>query len=119
MYYCYFCDICRRCPAPVSGLTPSTSSAPQACPPSFIPEKEKSHAMGFEQTPGTDLIAPSTVAPCINEITHVWLKNNTTIWIKPIAVDESIIACWAWNGVNWYLTQIPLTSVDCFLCKWF
>jgi hypothetical protein len=104
---------------PVGTETPSTSVAPQTCPPIFLPEKEKAHAMGFEKTPGTNMVSPSTVTPCLNAITHIWLKNKSRFWAKPIAVDENLITCWIWNGTTWHLSQIKLNSVECFLCKWF
>lgn len=104
---------------PVGRETPSTPAAPQESPPSFLPEKEKAHAMGFEKTPGTSEISPSTVTPCLYEITYIWLKNHSTFWTKPISIDKKFITCWIWNGTSWYRSQIQLKSVDFFLCKWF
>jgi len=104
---------------PVGRPTPITSSSPQERPPSFLPEKDKAHAMGFEKKPGTDMVSPSTVTPCLNELTYIWLKNHSTIWTKPIAIDKKIITCWIWNGTTWYQSKIQLNSVDFFLCKWF
>jgi len=104
---------------PVGRETTSSSAAPQERPPSFLPDKEKAHAMGFEKKPGTDVIYPSTVTPCLNEITYIWLKNHSAFWAKPTAVDKKFLTCWLWNGAIWYKSQIQLNSVDCFLCKWF
>ena len=104
---------------PVGRETTTTSAAPEEKPPSFLPEKEKAHAMGFEKTPGTDQVFPSTVTPCLNEITYIWLKNHSTLWVKPIAVDKKNITCWRWNGTAWGLSKIQLNTVDSFLCKWF
>ena len=104
---------------PVGRETLSTPAAPKERPPSFLPEKDKAHAMGFEKTPGTNTVAPSTVTPCINEITYIWLKNHSTFWTKPIGINKNFITCWIWNGTTWHQSQIQLNTVEYFLCKWF
>lgn len=106
-------------PPPVGRVNENTPDAPKNAPPNFIPDRDKAHALGFEKTPGINLVMPSTVTPCIYKFTYIWLNNKSAFWSKPISIKQDSITCWIWNGTSWYLSQLLLRDLDCFICEWF
>ncbi|MCM8710266.1 hypothetical protein M2651_04400 [Clostridium sp. SYSU_GA19001] len=106
-------------PPPVDGYNDNTPDMPKSPPPNLIPDKDKAHALGFEKTPGINLVLPATVMPCLYSFTYIWLNNKASFWAKPVAIKQTAIICWIWNGVKWYSSELQLRDIDSFICKWF
>lgn len=98
---------------------PQDSEAPKTQPPNFLPDKDKAHALGFTKTPGTNTVASTTVIPCQNKLTYIWLNNGRTLWSKPIQINQSNIVCWVWISSKWVSQTINLKDIDTFICEWF
>lgn len=96
--------------------SPDSYYPPKFAPPNEIPSKYKAKALGFTKTPGDNKIAPETVLPCLFRLTYLWFNNSFALWSKPIAVYESAMVCWIWNGNTWLLYNIPLYLIECFIC---
>ncbi|WP_264851321.1 hypothetical protein [Clostridium omnivorum] len=96
--------------------SPNSYYPPKFVPPSGVPSKYKAKALGFTKTPGKNEIEPETVLPCLFKLTYLWFNNSFSLWSKPVALYESSILCWIWNGNTWLLYNIPLYQLECFIC---
>ncbi len=104
---------------PVGRVVQNSPEAPKGPPPNFIPDRDKAHALGFTKTPRINLVLPATVAPCLYNLTYIWLNNNTGFWSKPVTINNNSITCWIWNGTSWNSRKLDLKDIDTFICKYF
>lgn len=48
---------------------------------------------------------------CFNRHTYIWLDNGKGFWIWLIAIYNSYIICYRWNGSRWVSAQISKNKI--------
>lgn len=87
-------------------MPPQGGSYPPAVPPKSVPQKSLS----------TKSAAGRNLCNCFNRYTYVWLRNGGAFWIWLVAVYNTYIICYRWNGNRWVSARIDKRRIDFFTC---
>lgn len=101
----------RQMPMPPSPpMQPQGGSYPPAAPPKSAPLKAESQKSLSNQPGGRN------ICNCFNRYTYVWLRDGGAFWIWLVAVYDTYIICYRWNGSRWVSAQIARRRIDFFTC---
>ncbi|CAM2904755.1 hypothetical protein HAHI6034_07300 [Hathewaya histolytica] len=85
-------------------MTQPGGGFPKSAPPKNVPQKSM-HTAGRR-----------SLCDCFNRFTYLWLRNGRAFWIWLVAVYDTYIICYRWNGTRWVSAQIDKRRIEHFIC---